>query len=166
LAIVISSLIWYWVLTSWLRFSREEALDLRDGLTAEPLGLEGFARFVWYSFYKEKTALGKSFRKAGVRAARKQLDNGAGFVIITSPDESTASLLGAGCLCLRVELACSRLSVAHHTMSQLMEKRPRADKIQSELRTQGPVQFMMRLGYAEYTPAPSIRRSVEEFTNI
>ncbi len=149
-------------LSNWLRFTKEEAKDNQDGLTAEALGMNWIARFLWYSFFNEKTAMGNSFRKKAVDTAKEQVKNCSGFLVITSKDNSIDSLFETGKIYQKASLKLTELGILHHTMSQLLEEEPWANEIKSSLKLKSPVQFVMRIGYGE-PAAPSIRRPVDSF---
>jgi nitroreductase len=150
-------------LAEWLRFSRSQAAKQGDGLTAEGLGVAGWQRFFWYSFMKKKSALSRSFRNRELANVRKQVDNCAGFIVITSDDNSVAALLNAGREFERLSLACVAVKISLQPMSQLTEESPWKERIGSELGLTQPVQFVLRAGYAVEYPKPAIRREVKDF---
>jgi len=149
-------------LSHWLRFSKSEAKERGDGITAEALGLNWFARFVWYNFYSQKSAMEESFRNRGIDTAREQVENCSGFVVLMSKDNSLNSIFNCGRLYQKVGLKFTELGIVHHTMSQLLEEEPWASDIKSNLKTDQPVQFVIRVGYGEDSK-PSIRRPVQSF---
>ncbi|MBD3178476.1 MAG: hypothetical protein GF417_02170 [Candidatus Latescibacteria bacterium] len=149
-------------LSHWLRFSKSEAKERGDGITAEALGLNWFARFVWYNFYSQKSAMEDSFRNRGIDTAREQVENCSGFVVLTSKDNSLDSIFDSGRLYQKIGLKLTELGIAHHTMSQLLEEEPWSSEIKSNLKIDQPVQFVIRIGYGEDSK-PSIRRPVRSF---
>ncbi len=150
----------------WLRFSRSEARERGDGLTAEGLGLSGLARFVWYAFMNQDDARANSFRERGIDKAREQVDGCSGFFLVCSDDGSVASLLEAGRRFERLALACARLEIALHPMSQLLEESPWKEEIVAKLKVSRPVAFVVRAGYTGERPPPSLRRPIGEFTGM
>ena len=149
-------------LSNWLRFSKSEAKEHGDGITAEALGMNWIGKFVWYNFFNRKTAMGESFRKKGIDIAREQVNNCSGFLVITSKDNSLDSLLESGRIYQRLGIKLTKLNIVHHTMSQLLEEKSWSSDIQSNLKTDQPIQFVIRLGYGE-NAKPSIRRPVQSF---
>jgi hypothetical protein len=83
-------------LAQWLRFSRREVRSRGDGLTPEALGLSPPARAVWYAAFTHKQALRPSFRRSSIKLARRQLEDCAGFLLVTGADRSVRALLEAG----------------------------------------------------------------------
>jgi len=150
-------------LADWLRFSRSEVSKRRDGLTAEMLGMSGIVKFFWYSFMSKKSALSESFRSKGVENVRNQVNNCAGFIVITSDDLSVPSLLQAGREFERLALKCTELKIAVHPMSQLIEESPWKEQLEDSFGLSKLVQFILRVGYSKEYPKPSIRRDVKEF---
>lgn len=150
-------------LAEWLRFSRSEASKSGDGLTAEMLGMSGIVKFFWYTFMSRKSALSESFRNKGVENVRNQVNNCAGFIVITSDDLSVPSLLQAGREFERLALKCTELKIAVHPMTQLIEESPWKEQLEDSLGLSKLVQFILRVGYSKEYPKPSIRRHVKEF---
>lgn len=150
-------------LAEWLRFSRSDASKRGDGLTAEMLGMSGTVKFFWYNFMSKKSALSKSFRNKGVENVKNQINNCAGFIVITSDDLSVPSLLQAGEEFERLALKCTELKIAVHPMSQLIGESPWKEQLEDFLDISKPVQFILRVGYTEQHPKPSIRRPVKDF---
>ena len=149
-------------LSNWFRFSKSEAMEHGDGLTAEALGMNWMVKFVWYNFFNRKTAMGESFRKKGIEIARDQVNNCSGFLILTSAYNSLNSLFECGRLYQKVGLKLTELNIVNHTMSQLLEEAPWSSEIQSSLKLDQPIQFVIRLGYGDKAK-PSIRRPVQSF---
>jgi hypothetical protein len=101
-----------------------------------------------------------------VENTKNQVNNCAGFVIITSDDVSVLSLLHSGREFERLLLKCTEHKIAVHPMSQLIEELPWKEQIGELLGLEKPVQFVLRVGYSKFQPKPSIRRPIEEFIVI
>ncbi|HIC91951.1 MAG TPA: nitroreductase [Syntrophaceae bacterium] len=153
-------------LARWLRFSRFEVKKRGDGITPEMLGVSGIAKFFWYTFMNGKSVLSWSFRNKGVENVKNQVNNCAGFIVITSDDLSVSSLLHAGKVFERLALKCTERGIAVHPMSQLIEESPWKVQIEELLGLSKPVQFVLRVGYSTFQPKPSIQRPIEEFTDL
>ncbi|MBI3600089.1 MAG: hypothetical protein HY097_05545 [Nitrospinae bacterium] len=150
-------------LSYWLRFSRKEAEERGDGLTAETLEIGGFEKFFWHTFFSRKTALSNFFRNRAVNMANEQLNNCSGFVVISSHNNSLPSLFQTGRLYQRFGLKVTELGIAHHAMSQLMEENPWSTQLQHQIKLPAIVQFVIRVGYSTVTHGPSIRRPLSSF---
>ena len=149
-------------LAEWLRFSRSEVAEKRDGLTPEMLGMTGMVKFFWYTFMNRKNAFSRSFRNKGIENARNQVNNCSGFIVITSDDLSVHSMLEAGRNFEKLALKCTELGVAIQPMSQLMEESLWKEELESLLGLSKPVQLVLRVGYSKKRPERSVRRPVEE----
>lgn len=145
-------------LAQWLRFSRREVRRCGDGLTPEALGLSPSARAVWYATFTRRQALRPSFRRSSIKLARRQLEACAGFLLVTSADQSVKALLEAGALYQRALLRATDLGVAHHTMSYALEEDPWRQEVDSASQSQQPIQFIVRVGRARQLAQPSVRR--------
>lgn len=152
-------------LAEWLRFSRSEVERKKDGITPEMLGVFSVTKFFWYIFINRKTVLSWSFRNRGVKNVKNQVNNCAGFIAITSDDLSVSSLLHTGKEFESLALKCTEYGISIHPMSQLMEESPWKVQTAELLGLSKPVQFILRVGYSKFQPKPSIRRSIEEFTD-
>ena len=146
-------------LAEWLRFSRRDVRERGDGLTPEALGLPKLTQAIWYAAFSRRVALSGSFRRSSINGTRRQLDECAGFLLVTSEDQSVRSLLEAGAVYQRALLRATALEVAHHTMSQALEEDPWRQEIATALGIGGPVQFIVRVGTARHLARPSPRRS-------
>jgi len=150
-------------LAEWLRFSRSDSKERGDGLTPDMLGLSGITKFFWYTFMSKKSALSESFRNKGVENVKKQVNNCAGFIVITSEDSSIPSLLQSGREFQRLTIKCTELKIGIHPMSQLMEESPWNEWFKDSLGFSKPIQFVLRVGYSKEWPKQGIRRSVKDF---
>jgi hypothetical protein len=145
-------------LAQWLRFSRREVRSRGDGLTPDALGLSPPARAVWYAAFTRKQALRPSFRRSSIKLARRQLEDCAGFLLVTGADRSVRGLIEAGELYQRALLRATDLGMAHHTMSYALEEDPWRQEIDSALQSRRPIQFIVRVGRARQLARPSVRR--------
>lgn len=147
-------------LAKWLRFSRTEAKERGDGLTAEMLGLSGLLKFVWYAFMNERHAMSRLFRNGAVKGMKDRVKHCAGFFVITSDDGSVQSLLQAGRDFERLALKCTELNIAVHPVSQMIQESPWNEQLQKELKLSKPAQWMLCVGYPcrRFKPACRFRR--------
>jgi len=152
-------------LASWLRFSRQEVRARADGLTPEMMGKGALVQFWWYHFMDSTDVLKPWFRSASETTARNQVEHCAGFLVLTSPDASPASLLLTGREFQRLTLLSPTLGIALHPMSQLMEESPWNEELSARLGISGTVQFVLRAGYASSLPRASLRRPATAFAS-
>jgi nitroreductase len=154
-------------LAAWLRFSDEEVARHRDGLT--PAALEVGALAAWYMrhFMDRKDVLKRRFREAGIDAAARQVTQGAGWLVVTSRDESTPALVDAGRRFERMALRLRERSLGAHPMSQVLEEDPWRTQAARELGLAGIPQLLLRVGYVADYPEPiSPRRPPAAFTRV
>jgi hypothetical protein len=152
-------------LARWVRFSDGEASGAADGLTPDTMEVGGLAGFYMRHFMDAGSVAGKSFRDRGVDAVREQAREGAGWLVLGAPDESTGSLLEAGRAFARMALLLRERRLAVHPMSQVLEEDPWRREIESKLGL-GTPQFVLRVGYVERYPEPvSLRRPVSSFAS-
>jgi hypothetical protein len=154
-------------LAEWVRFSSEEIARRRDGLTPATMEIGGLASF-WAGHFMDKgSVVGKRFREAGIDATARQAHEGAGFLVITSPDESVASLIDAGRRFERLALLLGERKLAAHPMSCLLEEAPWRSQAARETGAGGIPQFVLRVGYVDgQLPPVSPRRRVSDFTRV
>jgi hypothetical protein len=154
-------------LAQWIRFSRGNADRTADGLTPDTMEVGGLAGFYMRHFMDAGSVTGKSFRDAGVDAVRAQAREGAGWLVLDAPDESTPSLLDAGRAFARRALVLRERRLAAHPMSQVLEEEPWREAISRSLGLAGRAQFVVRIGYVDRYPEPvSLRRPVTAFASI
>lgn len=148
-------------LAGYMRFSKGEARDKRDGITPAMMGLSGIRKWFVETFFTRKTVMSESFRKQTISTARAQAENCAGYFVLTSPDDSVEALIGAGRLLERFWLKATALKVAVHPMSAPLEEAPWKDEIGRRLGLDGKVQMVLRVGYVkDYGHPVSGRREV------
>jgi GNAT superfamily N-acetyltransferase len=151
-------------LAHWVRWGRADVQRHRDGLTAAGMGINGVAGWAVRHFYDSASVVKPDFRQRGIAKAADQVATHGGWLVITSPDQTVASLLDAGRRLERIWLKVRGCGVAMHPMSQLLEESPGTAGAAQRLGLSAPVQFVLRLGYVTDYPAPvSLRRPVEWF---
>ena len=125
------------------------------------------ARAVWYAAFTPRQALRPSLRRSSIKLAQRQLEGCAGFLLVTSADQSVRSERQgsprAGALCQRALVRATDLGVAHHTMSYALEEDPWRQEIDSALQSQPPIQSTVPIGRARQLAQPSIRRPPVSF---
>ncbi|MGY4386596.1 hypothetical protein ACVWYN_003651 [Pedobacter sp. UYP24] len=151
-------------LGDWIRFSGKDAAKYGDGLTPASMEMTGFTAWVVRNFYNKSSVMSKSFREQGLEEVKTQVNSSAGWLLITSKDDTVTSLLETGKRLQRLLLKIREKGIAIHPMTQVLEEVPFSQKINKALEITAPIQFVLRCGYIEKYPEPvSIRRPVSSF---
>ena len=151
-------------LADWIRFSKKEIKEHKDGLTPATMEMPWVARVITGMFYDEKKVMSDSFRETGIKGVKDQLAQHGGWLILSSKDLSPESLLESGRRFQRLALKAREKNIAVHPMSQALEEDPWKDQVAEKLGIQGEVQFLLRVGYVDSYPEPvSPRRPVDWF---
>jgi len=105
-----------------------------------------------------------SFRESGLETVARQVGRSAGWLVLTSPDRDSGTLLDTGRRVQRLWLRVRGLGIAIHTMTQILEENPFARQVNAALGLAEPIQFLLRCGYVDAYRAPvSERRPVAWF---
>ena len=151
-------------LARWIRFSDDDVERHRDGLTPATMEVGALASLYMRHFMGRDAVMTKSFRDAGIDGTAKQVSEGAGWLVVTSPDETVSALLDTGRRFEQMALRLRERKLAAHPMSQLLEEEPFRSEAAKELALAAAPQFLLRVGYvAEYPPAVSPRRPPRAF---
>ena len=151
-------------LASWIRFSSKDAAGHLDGLTLAGMEIEGIPGWYLRNFYGKKDVMKKSFRDQSIDKVVKQVTQSAGWLLITSKDNSVATLLETGKRLQRLWLKIREKNIAIHPMTQIIEEASTNQKLNQSIGINEPVQFILRVGYLKNYPEPvSPRRTVERF---
>lgn len=151
-------------LADWIRFSNEDARKYRDGLTTESMDIRGFAGWYVRNFMDRGDVIKESFRKQGVDLAAKQVEQGGGWFIVTSPGSSVPDLIETGRKFERMALLAREKKIGIHPMTQCLEEKQGLEEIAANHSAQVIPQFVLRVGYIDEYPDPvSLRRPVSSF---
>lgn len=151
-------------LSEWIRFSSNEAKKYCDGLTTAGMELDGIPGWILRNFYKQEDVMKNNFREQGIDKVRKQVSQSAGWLIITSKDNSVATLLETGKRFERMFLKVRDRGIAIHPMTQILEEAETNKQVNSSTGISDEIQFLLRLGYVKNYPGPvSLRRPVSWF---
>lgn len=116
------------------------------------------------NFYSKANVIKTDFREKNVDNAKKQVVQSAGWILITSKDESVASLLETGRRMQKLWLKVREKSIGLHPMTQILEEAPTRQTLNQSVGISDPIQFLLRGGYVRDYPAPvSLRRPVSWF---
>ncbi|MDJ0366720.1 nitroreductase family protein [Hymenobacter sp. H14-R3] len=151
-------------LSRWVRFSNQEAARHRDGLTPASMGIGGVAGWWVRHFYSPATVMKTSFREQSMAQVAEQVGQSGGWLVLTSPDRATPTLLDAGRRVQRLWTQVRGCGIAVHPMTQVLEEAPFAQQVNGALGLAEPIQFLLRCGYVNDYPEPvAERRPVEWF---
>lgn len=153
-------------LADWMRFSRKAAQMHCDGLTTAGMEITGISGWVLRNFYSREDVLTQTFREQGIDKVRAQVGQSGGWLLLSSRDSSTATLLETGKRFQRMLLQTREKLIAVHPMTQILEEAPHRDALQRTFGFSDPVQFILRIGYIDHYPDPvSLRRPVGGFVD-
>lgn len=151
-------------LAEWIRFSSEEAEKYRDGLTTASMEIEGIAGWYLRNFYDKESVMQKDFRDRGIDKVREQVASSAGWLVITSKNDSVETLLETGRRMQRLCLKVRDKNIAIHPMTQVLEEGATNREVNKSIGIADNIQFLLRTGYIKDYPTPvSLRRPVEWF---
>jgi hypothetical protein len=151
-------------LANWIRFSSKDAAQHLDGLTLASMEVAGVPGWYLRNFYGKKDVLKKSFREQSIDKVVKQVSQSAGWLLITSKDNSAATLLATGKRLQRLLLKIRERNIAIHPMTQILEEPSTKQKVNPSIGISDTIQFILRTGYVKNYPQPvSLRRPVDSF---
>lgn len=151
-------------LANWIRFSSKDAKAHCDGLTTASMEIEGITAWYLRNFYGKADVMKKSFREKSIDSASKQVAQSAGWILITSKDNSVAALLETGKRLQRLLLKIRERNIAIHPMTQILEEPATLQTVHSSIGISDNIQFILRTGYVKNYPQPvSLRRPVDRF---
>lgn len=151
-------------LANWIRFSHKEAEQYQDGLTTASMEVGGISGWVLRNFYGKSSVMKKNFREATIDKVKKQVTQSAGWILITSENNSVKALLETGKRMQRLFLKVKERKIAIHPMTQILEEAPINKLLNQVVNISDPIQFILRIGYLTDYPEPvSLRRPVKRF---
>ncbi len=105
-----------------------------------------------------------NFREQGIDKVKTQVSHSAGWLLITSKDNSVATLLETGKRFQRIFLKVRDKKIAIHPMTQILEEPETKQQVNSSIGINDNIQFILRLGYLKNYPEPvTVRRPVNWF---
>ncbi len=151
-------------LADWIRFSSKEADKYRDGLTTASMEIAGIPGWVVRNFYGKDQVMKNDFREQSIGEVKTQVSESAGWILITSKDETAATLIDTGRRMQRLFLKVREKGVAIHPMTQILEEFSTKQTLHQSIGINENIQFILRAGYVKnYPPPVSLRRPVEWF---
>ncbi len=151
-------------LGEWIRFSSKDSEKYRDGLTTASMEIDGIPGWIVRNFYNKDSVMKDSFRDKNIENVIKQVSQSAGWLVITSKENSVVALLETGKRMQRLFLKVREKGIAIHPMSQILEE-PSINKIVNQsIGKKDNIQFILRIGYVKDYPEPvTLRRPVDWF---
>jgi hypothetical protein len=151
-------------LSEWIRFSSKDAAVNRDGLTTASMEIEGIPAWILRNFYGKSNVMKKGFREESIDKVKKQVSQSAGWLLITSKDNSVTTLLETGKRMQRLFLKVREKNIALHPMTQILEESSTNQMLNQSTGISDNIQFILRMGYLKKYPEPvSLRRPVDRF---
>jgi hypothetical protein len=104
------------------------------------------------------------FRETGLDKVKTQVSESAGWILITSKDQTVETLLETGRRMQRLFLKVREKNIAIHPMTQILEETATKETLNQSIGINENIQFILRTGYLKnYPPPVSLRRPVEWF---
>ena len=154
-------------LADWIRFSSRDAEKYRDGLTTAGMEIEGVTGWVVRNFYSRDSVMKQDFRSRGVDQIKQEVATSAGWILITSQENSVTALLETGRRMQRLFLKVRGKAIAIHPMTQILEEASTREILNQSIGIREPIQFILRTGYVkDYPPPVSLRRPVDGFMRV
>lgn len=154
-------------LADWIRFSSTDAAKFRDGLTTAGMEIEGFSGFIVRNFYGKDDVMKADFRETSLEKVKMQVLQSAGWILITSKDNSVETLIETGRRMQRLFLKVREKNIAIHPMTQILEETATRETLNKSIGISENIQFILRVGYLKNYPEPvSLRRPVEWFVRV
>ena len=104
----------------------------------------GMPAWLLRNFYNKKDVLKKKFREQSITKVVKQVSQSAGWLLITSKDNSVATLLDTGKRLQRLWLKLRDKKIAIHPMTQIIEEASTKKLLNLSIGINEPVQFILR----------------------
>ena len=151
-------------LADWIRFSSQDAETYRDGLTTASMEIEGLPGWIVRNFYGKDDVMKQDFRSRGIDQIKQEVSASAGWILITSKDNTVATLLETGRRMQRLFLKVREKNIAIHPMTQILEEASTRRTLNQSIGISENIQFILRTGYVkDYPPPVSLRRPVDWF---
>ncbi len=151
-------------LADWIRFLSKDVGKHRDGLTTASMETEGISGWMVRNLYGKDDVMKNDFRERGIDKVKKEVSESAGWILITSRNETVATLLETGRRMQRLFLKVRDTDIAIHPMTQILEESSTRQTLNRSIGISENIQFILRTGYVKnYPPPVSLRRPVDWF---
>lgn len=154
-------------LTAWLRLNDREAREHRDGLTTEGMEIGGLKGWYIRNFMSPEDMMSDFSKKMSIDLNEELVQQGAGWIVITSKSHHVADIIESGRQFERVALISRERKIALAPMTQLIEEHTVREAFDSHHKAEIIPQMVLRVGYLNHYPDPvSLRRPVHCFTRV
>lgn len=154
-------------LAEWVRYSKQEAMTKKDGLNPESMGLSRAVKGMFYVAVNRQNFVSDSSRQQSISAARKQLANCAGFMIITARGDSVQDMIEAGRESERLWLKAAESRIAMQPVASMLEVPGEKRKVQGLIGEGLKPMMAFRVGYVkEYGKPTSWRRDLKDWVTV
>lgn len=154
-------------LADWVRYSKQEAVNKKDGLNPESMGLSRMVKGMFYLFVNRQNFASDTSRKQSIAAAQEQLANCAGFIIITGRGGSACEIIEAGRESERLWLKAAELKLALQPLASMLEVPGEKQKLESLMGEGVKPMMAFRIGYVEdYGQPTSWRRDLKDWVIV
>ncbi|HOY12392.1 MAG TPA: nitroreductase [Saprospiraceae bacterium] len=151
-------------LSEWIRFSSKKAQSRADGLSVASMEIDGITAWYLRNFYEKSDVMKAGFKEKSINRVREQVAHSAGWLLITSKDDTVKSLLDTGKRLQRLLLKIKDRNIAIHPMTQIMEEPSTRQLLKTSIVLNDHIQLVLRIGYVAKYPQPvSLRRPLEWF---
>ena len=151
-------------LAKWMRISWHDIISNSDGITPKMIGMPFPARVFIYTFFNKRLVMTRFFRDSGIDKVKTQVNNCAGFFVITSETTSSEDLIESGRLLQHFWISANDFGLSVQPMSQILEESPFKNEINSKIDIHKPISMILRVGYPIKKTTPSSnRRRVNKF---
>jgi hypothetical protein len=152
-------------LADWIRWTKREIEQHRDGLTPASMDISGLAGWYVSLFYDRSAVLEPAFRETTMKKVDEQVTQNGGWIVITSQGNGPVDYLESGRRLQRICLNARQHLIAIHPMTQILQEGNWRHSLAGDLGLQHTVHMVLRTGYVNHYPAPvSPRRPINWFT--
>lgn len=145
-------------LAHWTITSYKEQKNRNDGLSPKALGLSKLQRFFFFCFFNKKNMNSPLFIKQALKGTKRQINNCAGFIIISSHHSNPEEWFNTGRKLERIWLDLTKSGISVHPMSQPIEEDKYYTELKSILQEKEEIQMILRIGYPKELTSPTSKR--------
>ncbi|WP_019791514.1 Acg family FMN-binding oxidoreductase [Streptococcus sobrinus] len=152
--------------SDWLRFSNQESKEKKDGISGDMLGLNPLLKSLYFMTTNHETATGQGFAKQSLSTLEKQVNNCAGFFVMTGK-QTLENWIAAGRQVQAFWYDCTEKNIAIQPISAMMEVPSYNKNLEKDLQLNQPVQMILRAGQVEtYGENSGVRRDLTDYIQV
>lgn len=152
--------------SDWLRFSNQESKEKKDGISGDMLGLNPLLKSLYFMTTNHETATGQGFAKQSLSTLEKQVNNCAGFFVMTGK-QTLENWIAAGRQVQAFWDDCTEKNIAIQPISAMMEVPSYNKNLEKDLQLNQPVQMILRAGQVEtYGENSGVRRDLTDYIQV